>query len=75
MIEVSATKFRSNLFDYLDKASEGETIVIRRNNRDVACLVPIPRRNWREKMRIKPKLLVAPEALIEPMEDIWEDYA
>lgn len=74
MIEVSATKLRNNLFDYLDKASEGETIIIRRNNREVARLVPTQQADWREKMRIKPKLLVAPELLVQPMEDIWEDY-
>jgi prevent-host-death family protein len=74
MIEVSATKLRNNLFDYLDKASEGETIVIRRNNREVARLVPTQQTDWREKMRVKPKFLVDPELLVQPMEDIWEDY-
>jgi len=74
MIEVSATKLRNNLFDYLDKASEGETIIIRRNNREVARLVPTQQADWREKMRTKPKLLVTPEMLIEPMENIWKDY-
>ncbi len=74
MIEVSATKLRNNLFDYLDKVSGGETIIIRRNNHEVARLVPTQQKDWREKMRIKPKLLVAPELLVQPMEDVWEDY-
>ncbi len=71
MIEVSATKLRNHLFDYLDRVSEGETIVIRRNNQEVARLVPTQQVNWREKMHIEPKLLVAPEELIQPIEEIW----
>ena len=39
MIKVSATKLRNKLFDYLDKAAEGETIVIQRNKQDDARLV------------------------------------
>ena len=74
MIEVTATKLRNNLFDYLDKASEGETIIIRRNNKEVARLVPTSQANWRDKMTIKPKIMVSPEALKKPIEDIWEGY-
>lgn len=74
MIEVTATKLRNNLFDYLDKASEGETIIIRRNNKEVARLIPTSQANWRDKMTIKPKIMVAPEELIKPVEDIWEGY-
>lgn len=74
MINVSATKLRNNLFDYLNKASEGETIIIQRNNKEVARLVPINQVNWRDKMTIKPKIMVTSEELIKPVEDIWEDY-
>ena len=74
MIKVSATKLRNNLFDYLNKASEGETIIIQRNNEEVARLVPTHQTNWRDKMTIKPKIMVAPEELTKPVEDIWEDY-
>ncbi len=74
MIKVSATKLRNKLFDYLDKAAEGETIVVKRNNQEVACLVPLRQTNWRDKMNIKPKLLTSPEELIKPIKDIWEDY-
>jgi len=72
MIKVSATKFRKKLFDYLDKAAEGETIVIQRNNKEVAHLVSTNRINWRDKMTIKAKILVSPEELIKPMENLWE---
>ena len=74
MIKVSATKLRNNIFDYLDKASKGETIVIQRNNQEVARIVPSHQINWREKMSLKPELLVSPEELIKPIEDIWEAY-
>ena len=74
MIKVSATKFRNNLFDYLNKAAEGETIVIQRNNQEVARLVSTKPVNWRDKMTITPGILVSTEELIQPMEDIWENY-
>jgi prevent-host-death family protein len=74
MIRISATKLRNNLFEYLDKASAGETIVIQRNNQDVARIVSTHQINWRDKMSIKPVLLVSPEELIKPIEDIWEEY-
>ncbi len=74
MIKVTATKLRNNIFDYLDKASEGETIIIQRNNKEVARIVPIHQANWRNKMTIKPQIMVAPEELIKPVEDIWKGY-
>ena len=74
MVKVSATKFRNNLFDYLDKTAEGETVVIQRNNQDVARLVPAAQTDWRDKMKIKPKLLMSPAEIMKPVTDIWEDY-
>ncbi len=74
MLKVSATKFRNNMFDYLHKVEEGEIIVIERNNKEVARLVPTEQVDWRSKMTQKPELLVTPEELLEPMADIWEDH-
>ncbi len=74
MIKVSASKLRNNFFDYLDKTSEGETIVIQRNNQEVARIIPTRQINWREKMSVKPELLVSSEKLIEPIQDIWKKY-
>lgn len=74
MITISATKLRNNLFDYLDKVAEGETVVIKRNNLEVARLLPLQKPNWRSNISIKPKILVSPDELIKPIEDIWEDY-
>ena len=74
MIRVTATKLRNSLFDYLDKAAKGETIIIERSKKEVARLIPMPQANWRDKMTIKPMLKVAPEELIKPLEDVWEGY-
>ncbi|MEZ4658423.1 MAG: hypothetical protein R2911_12690 [Caldilineaceae bacterium] len=46
------------LFEYLDKAAAGETIVIQRNNQEVARIVPTLQHNWRQQMTIEPKILV-----------------
>ena len=35
MIKISATKFRNNLFDYLQQVESGEIIAIQRNNTKV----------------------------------------
>jgi prevent-host-death family protein len=75
MIRISATKLRNNLFDYLDKAAAGETIIIQRNNQEVARLVAIHPGDWREKMQLTPQLLITPEELIQPLDDIWAEYA
>lgn len=74
MIKVTATKLRNSLFDYLDKAAKGETIIIERSKKEVARLIPMRQANWRDKMKIKPRIIVSPEELIKPLEDIWEGY-
>jgi len=74
MIKVTATKFRNNLFGYLDKVAKGETIAIQRNKQEVARLVSTPKADWRENLKVQPILLVAPEEIIHPIEDIWEGY-
>jgi prevent-host-death family protein len=74
MIVVSATKLRNNLFEYLAKVSKGETITIQRNGKEVAMVVPPQKKDWRDNMRTKVRLLVPPEEAFAPMQDIWEDY-
>ena len=74
MIKVSATDFRKNLFDYLDKTAAGEIIIIQRNNQEVARLLPMESINWREQMTTTPQLLVTPAELIQSLDDIWEAY-
>jgi prevent-host-death family protein len=74
MIRISATKLRNNLFDYLDKAAAGETIIIQRNNQEVARLVAIHPGDWRERTKVTPQLLSTPEELLQPLDDIWVEY-
>ncbi|KAA3610745.1 MAG: type II toxin-antitoxin system Phd/YefM family antitoxin [Calditrichaeota bacterium] len=74
MITISVTNFRNNMFTYLEKIEAGETIILERNKKEVARLVPSKQTNWRERMSSKPEILVSAEKLIEPIEDIWEDY-
>jgi prevent-host-death family protein len=50
MIKVTATKFRNNLFGYLDKVAKGETIAIQRNKQEVARLISPPKADWRENI-------------------------
>lgn len=74
MTRVSATTLRNHLFDYLDKAAAGETIVIHRHNREVARLVSTQPHDWRAKMKLTPQLLVPPAELIKPLDDLWAEY-
>ena len=74
MLTVSATNLRKDLFNFLDKVASGEVIVIQRNSQEVARLVPTGQGNWREKMTAKVRLLVSAEEMIQPMEDVWEEY-
>jgi prevent-host-death family protein len=77
MLSVSATNFRSRLFEYLDMVSDGSVITIKRNNIEAARLVPVcndHNRDWRSKISVKPKILVPYNEITEPLEDIWEDY-
>jgi len=74
MTTITASQFRNHLFEYLDKVELGETIVIERYKQEIARLIPSKQSDWRDRMRFKPKILVSPEQLIAPIEDIWEAY-
>ena len=74
MIMVSATKLRNNLFEYLDKISEGEVVIIQRNNKEVARLVSTCKINWRDKMTVKPVIKVTSDEFIKPFDNIWKEY-
>jgi prevent-host-death family protein len=68
MTTISATQFRTHLFEYLDKVEKGETLIIKRHRQEVARLIPSQPTDWRERMALQPKLLVSPEQLIAPLE-------
>ena len=72
MVEVTATKLRNNLFEFLAKVSKGEIIVIQRNGENVALVVPPKKEDWRDKIRSKIKFLTPPDQAFKPLEDVWE---
>jgi antitoxin (DNA-binding transcriptional repressor) of toxin-antitoxin stability system len=74
MIEVTATKLRANLFEYLDKIEQGETIMVRRNNRTIVRMNSAQPAHWRSKLSQKVKIKTSPEELIKPLDDVWDDY-
>ena len=76
MTTITATTLRQNLFEYLDRVAAGETIVIRRNDKEVARLISTTpkKRNWRDGLKEKVTILVDEDELIAPMEDVWEGY-
>jgi prevent-host-death family protein len=74
MLNVSATKLRNNLFEILKRVEAGEKVMITHKKKEVAFIVSAKKSEWREKVETKPKLLVPPEQIIGPIEDIWEDY-
>jgi len=66
MIKVFATKIRNNLFEYLNKIANGETIIIQGNNQEAAPIVSAPKADRHENMKVQFKLLVSPEEIIKP---------
>lgn len=74
METISASKLRNNLFDYLEKVANGETIIIQRHKQEIAQLIPSKKIDWRDLVGIKVNILVPFDELIAPMDDVWEDY-
>ncbi len=74
MLNITATSLRGNLFAILKKVESGEKVVITHNKKKVAYIKSIKKTDWRKQSLEKPKLLVSPEELIKPVEDIWNDY-
>ena len=74
MVTVTATNLRKNLFQYLDRVAAGETIIIQRNDHEVARLVTTTPRNWRTGLQQELTLLVDVDTLMQPLDDVWEAY-
>ncbi len=74
MINITATSLRGNLFAILKRVEAGENVVITHNKKKVAYIKSVKKIDWRKHNTEKPKLLVSPEELIKPVEDIWDDY-
>jgi antitoxin (DNA-binding transcriptional repressor) of toxin-antitoxin stability system len=67
MLKVTVTAFSKNVFGYLNKVAAGKTVAVLRNRREIARLVPPARRDWRERVSVKPLPLVPAEELMAPM--------
>ena len=74
MIIVSVNELEGHLSKYLDEIVKGEKVLIQKNQMDIALLSPVSKRDWRDKMTVRPKVLVSPEKIVEPITDIWEEY-
>ena len=72
MITISATEFHNHFSEYLDRVTQGETVNIAQDHREIAQMTPS--KNWRNRMTIQPRLQVSTKQLIEPLEDeLWEE--
>jgi len=74
MTIVNATKLRNNLFAYLTRVAEGESITIQKNGEDLAMIVPPQKKDWRSNMGAKVKFSGPTEKVFAPLEDLWEGY-
>ena len=72
MIVISVNELQADLSMYLDEIGKGKQIIIQKNKKDIALLSPVPKADWRDKMSVRPKLLVPSEKIVEPMTDVWE---
>ncbi len=74
MPDVSATRFKNNFFQYLDKIEQGESFNIIRNKAKIATIHPNGEIKWQDQMTTCLKSSFELMDLITPVEDIWEDY-
>lgn len=69
---ISVNELQAGLSMYLDEIGKGKQIIIQKNKKDIAMLSPVPKADWRDKMTVRPKLLVSLEEIVKPMTDVWE---
>jgi len=74
MLTVTATTLRNNIFEYLGKVEQGETVTVILNKKEAARLVPVHHVDWRDGLQQEIELHCSPDELMAPIEDVWEDY-
>lgn len=74
MLAISTTQFRAQMFECLNKVADGETLVLLKNKKEIARIVPPGFGDWRDKMPARPIIKTSPETLMQPMENEWEEY-
>jgi len=61
---------QKNLFEYLDKVSAGEILVIQHNNQSIARLIPEKQTDWRDAVTHTLKLNETADELLKPLNHI-----
>lgn len=74
MLTVTASKLRNNIFEYLGKVKQGETVTVILNKKETARLVPVNHGDWRDGLQEEVELNCSPEELMAPLDDVWEEY-
>ncbi len=74
MLTVTATTLRNNIFKYLSKVEQGETVTVILNKKEAARLVPVHRVDWRDGLQQEININCSSEELMAPIEDMWDDY-
>ncbi len=74
MLTVTATALRNNIFAYLGRVEQGETVTVILNKKEAARLVPVYRGDWRDGLQQEIELHCSPDELMAPVDEVWEDY-
>ena len=74
MRTINVTELRRNLFSTLERVRAGEIVVIERNGKPVARLVPENSGKWQQQMKQKIRVQCPFEELVAPMDDVWGEY-
>lgn len=71
--KISATRLRSTLFDALRDVQRGASILIERNGKVIARLVPSTDKDWRQEISEQPRSLVLEKDVFAPIEDLFDE--
>ena len=61
------------LDDHINK-NDKVRLIIMFNNETSTIVKKNANEDWRSRMNIKPEILVSPDEIIQPMDDIWKEY-
>lgn len=74
MIVISASRLRKELFAILDDVSLGQSVQITRHGEVVATISRSDPLDWRQRVRVEPKLKKDPIAAFAPLDEEWSKY-
>ena len=61
------------LDDYVNKKDKVHLIIMFKNEANTTEKTS-GNDDWRNRMNIKPEILVSPDEIIQPIDDIWKEY-